>query len=52
MYVNSSVESLVNTFTEELNVNTELLNTQRGTEFYNEDMAPILAFASNNFQST
>ncbi|MBN78426.1 MAG: hypothetical protein CMO36_09530 [Verrucomicrobiaceae bacterium] len=46
-----NLESLVSTFTEELNVDTEILNTLRGTEFYNEELTPILGFASNNAES-
>ena len=46
-----NLESLVSTFTEELNVKTEILNTQRGAEFYIEELSPILTFASNSSES-
>ena len=46
-----NLEAVVATFVEELSVDTEALNTMRGVEFYNEELSPILAFASNSSES-
>ena len=43
-----NLESLVDTFTEELGVDTNIINTQRGAEFYDEGLADVVGFAADN----
>ena len=45
--VGINVESLVSIFTDELNVDTNIINTLRSAEFYDEDLNTVLGFASN-----
>ena len=46
--VGINLESLVATFTEELAVNTTIINTERGTDFYDDELTPVVGFATNN----
>jgi signal transduction histidine kinase/CheY-like chemotaxis protein len=46
-----NLETLVATFTDELAVETNILNTNRGSEFYDESLLPVVSFATDNDQS-
>jgi signal transduction histidine kinase/DNA-binding response OmpR family regulator len=43
-----NLESLVDTFTEELAVETNIINTQRGADFYDEGLTDVVEFAAVN----
>ena len=46
-----NLESLVNTFTEELAVETNIINTQRGADFYDESLTDVVRFAAINSET-